>query len=175
MTPPPQQPLEFVALWSAHARQVYSYIFSLVANCNDADDVFQEASITLMQKFGEFDPATSFSAWACRVAYFKSLSHLKLRHPFEHLDEQLLDAIEETARRSSLEDDSRFEALGKCLSLLPPKDRQLVEMRYRKELTVEALAAKAGRNVSGVYKSLARIHDALLECIRRRLMEGGSS
>ena len=167
-----EKPLEFVTLWSLHARQVYSYIYSLVANCNDADDVFQETSITLMQKFADFQPNTSFSAWACRVAYFKSLDLLKRRRPFEHLDEELLEAIEEDVRRSAFETEPRFEALGHCLSLLSQKDRQLIDVRYNRELPVEAIAKKLDRNPSGVYKSLTRIHDMLLECIRRKLEQG---
>jgi RNA polymerase sigma-70 factor (ECF subfamily) len=172
---PSQQPLEFVALWSAHSRQMYSYIYSLVPNCTDADDVFQETSVTLMQKFDEFDPASSFSAWACRVAYFKVLSLLKKRRPFEHLDDEFLEAIETTVRQSSFEAEPRFDALSHCLEQLSPKDRKLIEARYHQDMAVEVVAQKLSRNPSGVYKSLTRIHDALLECIRRRLAKGESS
>src|SRR5262245_28464343 len=94
-----QGPVEFVTLWSAHSRRVYAYIYSLVANWSDADDIFQETSIVLMQKFQEFEPGTSFFAWACRVAYNKVLVHLKNRKSHEHIDERLLELIHDEAER----------------------------------------------------------------------------
>ena len=165
----PKASVEFVTFWGLHARQVFSYVYSLVGNRNDADDVFQETCITLIEKFEDFDPATSFSAWACRVAYFKSLNHLQSRRSHAHLDAEVLEAIDGTLRRSVLEDDFRFEALAECLSQLPAKDRDIIDLRYRKELPVEAVARKIGRTASAVYKSLSRIHTSLRECVRHRL------
>lgn len=169
------KPLEFVTLWSAHSRQVYSYIYSLIPDCNDADDIFQETTITLLEKFAEFDPASSFSAWACRVAYYKSLSFLKSRPKFEFLDDKLLDALEPLMRQSAFESDGRFDALGHCMSLLPPDDRKMVQLRYIQELSVKEVAERMGRDRSGIYKSLSRIHDVLLNCIRQKLAEEGHS
>lgn len=166
---------EFLRLWSEHARQVYAYIFSLVANCADADDVFQETSLTLMEKFGEFDRSTSFSAWACRVAYFKSLSLLKTRRVYSFLDASLLERIEPLIRETLTNSEDKFEALAHCLGKLSDKDRQLIKIRYQEERSVEDVAKQVGRQATGIYKSLRRIHEALLDCIRRRLAQGERS
>ena len=43
---------------------MYGYIFSLVRNRADAEDLLQETSITLREKFEQFDPETDFIPWA---------------------------------------------------------------------------------------------------------------
>ena len=170
-----QQPVEFVALWSEHSREVYAYIYALVFNSTDADDIFQETSITLFQKFHEFEPGTNFVGWAFRVAYHKVLQFLDRRRLLEHVDERLLEAIEEGAQRTSVLSESRFSALTECLGKLSAKDQKLIRLRYQKSASVKTVAEKIGRSAAMVYKSLARVHDSLLDCVRRRLEEGGSS
>ncbi len=53
---PTKSPSEFVSLWTVHARRVYAYIFSLVPNATDADDLLQETSLVLLTKFDEVGP-----------------------------------------------------------------------------------------------------------------------
>lgn len=42
-------------------------------------------------------------------------------------------------------------------------------MRYENEMSVKKIAERLERSVKSVYKRLARINDALLQCIRRAL------
>lgn len=163
--------LEFVALWTAHSRRVYAYIFSLVPNWSDADDLFQETSVVLMQKFAEFEPGSNFSAWACRVAYLKVCEFRKRRPAFAAGDELFLEAVQAEAERLA-EQDVHSEALSDCLARLAPKDRRLIELRYRGDYSVQSVAAEIGRSAAAVYKALARIHETLLECVRRKIAEG---
>lgn len=65
---PTQQSATFVALWSAHGPRVYSYIFSLVGSWPDADDVYQETSVVLLEKFDEFEPGTNFLSTPGRLS-----------------------------------------------------------------------------------------------------------
>lgn len=166
------QSAEFLALWSKHSKQIYAYIYSLVFNGPDADDVFQETSLILLQKFDEFEPGTNFTAWACRVAYLKVLKLLEHRHAPEFLDERLLEVLDQETHHSADDLDARIAALTQCLTRLNPRDRELITQRYEVGSTIDSLARKIGRSSSLVYKSLARIHDSLLECVRRRLAEG---
>jgi RNA polymerase sigma-70 factor (ECF subfamily) len=166
-----QTPVEFVTLWSAHSRRVYAYIYSLIANWSDADDIFQETTLVLMQKFDEFEPGTSFFAWACRVAYHKVLVHLKNRRFHEHIDEPLLEVLHDRAQALSEFETVRLSALSDCLNQLPKKDRQLIELRYHGSNSVESVAVAVGRSAWTVYKALGRIHEALLNCMRRKILE----
>lgn len=165
--------LEFVSLWTSHAPRVYAFIFSLVPNFADADDVLQETSVVLMRKFAEFQPGSNFFAWACRTAYLEVLESLRRHRAIEHLDESLLERVQVEAMRSIDQPDRHADALSACLEKLAAKDRRLITLRYHNNRPAAEVARTVGRSVSAVHKALARIHESLLDCIRRQLSAEG--
>src|SRR3954454_14146141 len=62
-----------------HQTQVFGYLYSLVRNLDDADDLFQQTCLVLWNKFDQFDPSKSFAAWACGVARFEVSNFLRSR------------------------------------------------------------------------------------------------
>src|SRR5436305_15293458 len=60
-----------VALLTRHQRQIFSYIYVLVPNRSDAEDLLQETSLVICEKFHEFREGTDFVAWACQIAYWR--------------------------------------------------------------------------------------------------------
>ena len=106
------------------------------------------------------------------MAQNKALKSLERRRLPEFLDEHLLETLASEAHHAADNLDQRLAALGVCMERLPVKDRDLVQSRYVGEISIEALAKELGRSESLVYKSLTRIHDTLLECVRRRLAKG---
>src|SRR4051812_34190449 len=60
-----------VALLTRHQRQIFSYIYVLVPNRADAEDLLQETSVVVCEKFHEFKEGTDFVAWACQIAYWR--------------------------------------------------------------------------------------------------------
>ena len=53
-----------IELFSSNYNRIKSFIFSLVPNTSDADDVMQETSRIIWEKFEEFEVGTNFLAWA---------------------------------------------------------------------------------------------------------------
>jgi RNA polymerase sigma-70 factor, ECF subfamily len=53
---------EFVRLFSQHARRLYAYLYLLLNNDVDADDVFQETSRVMWENFAQFTPGTHVAA-----------------------------------------------------------------------------------------------------------------
>src|SRR4051794_41905793 len=60
-----------MALMTRHQRQIFSYIYVLVHNRSDAEDLLQETSLVICEKFNEFKEGTDFVAWACQIAYWR--------------------------------------------------------------------------------------------------------
>ena len=58
-------------LMTRHQRQIFSYIYILVPNRSDAEDLLQETSLVICEKFHEFEEGTDFVAWACQIAYWR--------------------------------------------------------------------------------------------------------
>ena len=38
---------------------------------SDAEDILQETSLTICEKFSDFKEGTNFYSWACQIAYWK--------------------------------------------------------------------------------------------------------
>ena len=74
----------------------------------------------------------------------------------------------ESARLADLQ-----ELLDQCMDKLPPADRELLDLRYRSDLPVKALAAQLGRPLSTTYEALNRIRRNLVECVQRALSRAG--
>lgn len=106
----------FLPLWTQHQRRVFAYIFTLIPNRADAEDLLQETSLTLWEKFDDFEQGTDFVAWACQVAYWKVRNARRkyARSPIIH-DDDLLSSLSAKAISSQAAIDRRHDALAFCL------------------------------------------------------------
>ena len=55
---------ELMRLMTQHQRRIFSYIYTLVPYRADAEDILQETSLVVCEKFGQFKIGTDFAAWA---------------------------------------------------------------------------------------------------------------
>ncbi len=171
------RPLDFAERLRAHQVQVFGYIYSLVRNFDDADDLFQQASLAMWHKFDQFDPSRSFVAWACGVARFEVANFLRARsrqrlYFSDDLSLLLVDAQEREAAGVDGAEERR-EALARCMARLRGADRELVEACYGESGRVSEVAKGRGRSPQSLHNSLKRIRRALFECVRRAVEPGG--
>jgi RNA polymerase sigma-70 factor (ECF subfamily) len=168
----------FLRLFLQNERRLYAYILTLLPNRADADDVLQEASLVLWDKFDERHPPDDFAAWGCRIAYFKVLDFCKKSQRSRvHFSQAMMERIAETAvgQSATLQLDERREALVGCIEKLNPGDRTLLTHRFAEGATTQSTAAQVGRSVDAVYKALAKIRQALFDCVTRTLAQEGYS
>jgi RNA polymerase sigma-70 factor, ECF subfamily len=159
-----------MTLMTRHQRQVFSYIYVLVPNRNDAEDLLQETSLLICEKFHEFREGTDFVAWACQIAYWRiRYSRQKFARSKVVFDQEIVDVVAKTAGNMTEELDDRHEALARCLEKLHPRDRDLLLARYEPGGGVEEAARRSGRTVPTAYKALARLRKLLLDCVSTRL------
>ena len=165
-----------MALMTRHQRQIFSYIYVLVPNRSDAEDLLQETSLVICEKFHEFREGTDFVAWACQIAYWRVRnSRQKFARSKIVFDQGIVDVVAQTAGSMADELDDRHEALGRCLEKLHPRDRELLIARYEPGGGVEEAARRSGRTVTTAYKALARLRKLLLDCVSTRLASEGAA
>jgi RNA polymerase sigma-70 factor (ECF subfamily) len=174
---PPKAREAFLRLFLRSEPRLYAYLYTLVQNRADADDLLQEAGITMWEKFDPGHPPDDFTAWGCRIAYFKVLDHRK-RHARSRVtfSQDILDRIAETAaeQASALQLDERREALSDCIGRLKPRERELLSRRMGEGDGIEAAAEAVGCTVAAAYKSLSRIRRMLFECVTRKVAAAGA-
>src|SRR5438445_9761124 len=87
-----------MALMTRHQRQIFSYIYVLVPDRNDAEDLLQETSLVICEKFNQFAEGTDFVAWACQIAYWRvRYSRQKYARSKVVFDQEIVDVIAQTA------------------------------------------------------------------------------
>src|SRR6185436_5305722 len=62
---------ELVLLMTQHQRRIFAYIYTLVPDRHAAEDILQETSLVICEKFHEFKTGTDFVAWANQIAWWQ--------------------------------------------------------------------------------------------------------
>ncbi len=159
---------QFLERFTKDGRRIYGYIVTLLPNWADVDDVFQDTSRVLWEKFAEFEPGTDFFAWACRVAQYEVMSFRKRQQRSKLIfSDDFLRTVAELAERRADLLNAQHQALLDCLSRLKDNERQLIRRRYAPGETTKSVAKALGRSRDAIYKAIARIQDKLLDCVRR--------
>lgn len=164
---------EFVELYAAYESRLRVYVLSLVPRWSDAEEISQRCSLILWKKFGQFEPGTSFYAWACQIALFevKEFRRKTARERVVFSDE-FVDSVADRAIKMEEQFPERAKALQKCVQQLPKHQRELLRLRYDERLSVILVAKMLNKPIKGVYKALSRIRQALYLCINARLETG---
>jgi len=163
---------EFVDLFSGHARRIYGYVYTMLPRWADADDVFQETSRVLWQKFGEYQSGTSFFAWARQVARYQVLFFRQQQHRSRvTFSDAFLDAVAVAAAENTERLEAEQRALAECMEKLKARERDIILSRFTPEATTRSVAARLGMTTGAVYKSLGRIQATLLKCIEEAMNE----
>ena len=168
--PEPSKTDEFLELYAAAQRRIYAYIRAQVLSSADADDVLQDATTVLWRKFEQYQPGSDFVRWACRVARFEVLAYHRHRKRLRTIfSDDVIDAVAEKVLELSETAVTRAEALDDCVQLLPPRDRELLNLKYQSSQSVKQIATAVCRTESAVYKALQRIHEELFDCVEAKL------
>ena len=161
----------FFRLYLQSQRRLYAYILMLVPNCSDADDILQQTSSIMWEKFDTFEPGSNFGAWAVQIAKFLIMDHFKKQKRSRVIfKDSLLETFAESAIDFTRNIDKRLAFLRKCVEKLSFGDRNLIAERYERGQKIKDIAEKSNRSVHGLYKTINRIHHSLLNCVRRHML-----
>ena len=69
----------FDMLWQKYSSRIYSLVYNMTSNHEDANDLAQEAFIKGFQALKSFKGGSSFYTWVYRIAVNKTINFLKQR------------------------------------------------------------------------------------------------
>jgi RNA polymerase sigma-70 factor, ECF subfamily len=161
----------FAELITRHQSDLYGYIYAVLRNWEDTDDLFQSVCMVLWSKFGSFQPGTNFFAWARQTAKMKISEYLRRRRSPNCLAEKLVDILAETTSDpyGPADAEEYLVALRHCREKLAIEDDELLQLRYVEELSTVEIADRLRRLRQSVSRSLIRIRRWLFECIELEL------
>ena len=166
----PERHSLFAELITRHQSELYGYIYAIVRNWEDTDDLYQSVGLVLWSKFDSFQPGTSFFAWARQTAKIEVSNFLRRKCSSNYLAKKLRDVLAETSLESDDADAETYLAvLRNCRKKLTAADDELLQLRYVEDLNTIEIANRQQRLQQSVSRSLNRIRRWLFECIRLEL------
>jgi RNA polymerase sigma-70 factor, ECF subfamily len=165
---------EFVRLLSEHRHVLFNYILCVVQTLPDAEDVFQQTTLSLWNNFHQFHPNSDFQAWAIRFARYRVLNFVRSkRRQRVFFSDKIIEQLAENSLETADDQELRLRALAACRKKLSPVDQTLLEYCYGRCDTIREAAIQLGRPLGAVYESLWRVRRALHACIKQTLTKEG--
>jgi len=137
--------LAMQVLFARHHVRVYRFVLRLVRDQWKAEDLISEVFLDVWRQADRFEARSTVSTWLLAIARFKALSALR-RKPDEELDEESAAAIEDDADdpEVALAKKDRSAVIRKCLTGLSAEHREIIDLVYYHDKSVEEVAEIVG-------------------------------
>jgi RNA polymerase sigma-70 factor (ECF subfamily) len=128
-------------LYSRHSTRVYRFLQRMVRNETKAEDLMSDVFLDVWQQAGRFEGRSSVSTWVLSIARFKALSSFRQRQ-HDELDSEAEEAIPDDADNPEviLQKTGKASALQRCLLQLSAAHREVIDLVYYHERTVEEVS-----------------------------------
>ncbi len=139
------------ALYQRHNVRVHRFILRLTNDPSVAEDLVSEVFFDVWRQADKFRTQSQVSTWLMSIARHKALSALRRRSD-EQLDEHMAAAIEDPADdpETLVRNEDRSTVVQACLSQLSAPHREVIDLVYYHEKSVDEVARIVGIPASTV-------------------------
>ena len=129
-------------LYARHNIRVYRFILRMLRDATAAEDLVSQVFLDVWRTAGQFEGRSQVSTWLLSIARFKALTALRHRR-FEDIDQNEVMDIADGADtpEASLDRSNTSAILRSCIAQLSPAHREIIDLVYYHEMSVE----EAGR------------------------------
>lgn len=153
-------------IFARYYRLVFATAWRVLRDAGEAEDLTQSVFFEISRKASHFDPAKGpLNKWILTLAYHRSLnrkSYLMTRQFYKgHLDLIGENGEELWSTSLMLPAQEAARLVNECLGLLDPRQRQVLELVFFKELTFREIAEQTQQTFGNVrnqyYRGLKRL------------------
>ncbi len=155
----------FEAIFQRYERQIYGFIYRMMGNPDDANDLTQECFIRAYRALGQTSDDLNVSAWLHRIASNACLDVLRRRQrirwlPWEtHKHEQLLHGRSfDDPERNVISHETQV-AVQQALIRMSPRNRMALVLREYEAMSCEDIGQIMGLSRSAVKSVLFRARE----------------
>ncbi|MFI4959956.1 MAG: sigma-70 family RNA polymerase sigma factor [Hyphomicrobiales bacterium] len=166
--------LAMQVLFARHHVRVYRFVLRLVRNEATAEDLISEVFLDVWRQAGKFEGRSAVSTWMLSIARFKALSTLR-RKPEQELDDKTAEQIEDHADNPevALSKKDKAAVLRQALSKLSAEHREIVDLVYYHEKSVEEVAGIVGIPEATVKTRMFYARKKLSELLKEQGIDRG--
>ena len=166
--------LAMQVLFARHHVRVYRFVLRMVRNEATAEDLISEVFLDVWRQAEKFEGRSTVSTWMLSIARFKALSALRRRSD-EQLDDETAGAIEDQADdpEIALAKKDKGAVLRQCLTKLSAEHREIVDLVYYHEKSVEEVAGIVGIPEATVKTRMFYARKKLSELLKEQGIDRG--
>ncbi len=177
--------MAFRELVERYQNKVFSIIYGILRNRNDAEDISQQVFTKIYSSIGNFDSRSSLLTWIYKITVNECYDYLRKKRvrklvyesDINEDDSRLMENSEVTQDRNVAVDTqlAQRDLLLKILDKISDEDRALILLKEVEGHSVEELAQRTGMNENTVKVKLFRARQKLLKAAQRLLKKPGSA
>ena len=166
--------LAMQVLFARHHVRIYRFVLRMVRNEATAEDLISEVFLDVWRQADKFEGRSMVSTWMLSIARFKALSAMRRRGE-EELDDETVDAIEDQADdpEVALAKKDKGAVLRQCLAKLSTEHREIVDLVYYHEKSVEEVAQIVGIPEATVKTRMFYARKKLSELLKEQGIDRG--
>jgi RNA polymerase sigma-70 factor (ECF subfamily) len=132
-------------LFLRHRTAVYRFVLRLVSDRAIAEDIVSEVFIELWRSAARFEGRAQLSTWLLAIARYRALSTMRRRVDLP-LDDGIAETVPDDAATAEegLDVAERSALLQQCLAQLSPAHRDVIDLVYYHEQSVDQVSAILG-------------------------------
>jgi RNA polymerase sigma-70 factor, ECF subfamily len=133
--------LAMQVLFARHRTAIYRWLLRFVGNETVAEDLVSDVFLDVWRQAGRFEGRAAVSTWLLSIARFKALS-ARRRRPDAELDEVIEATVADPTDDPEvmLEKKNRDELVREALTTLSSEHREIIDLVYYHEKSVEECA-----------------------------------
>lgn len=137
--------LAMQALFARHNLRIYRFVLRMVGDNGQAEDLTSEVFLSVWQQAHRFEARSAVTTWLLAIARYKALAELR-RRPQAASSERESTDISDPADTPDVafEIKHRGEILRKCLARLSREHREVIDLVYYHEKSVQEVAEIIG-------------------------------
>ncbi|WP_439371818.1 sigma-70 family RNA polymerase sigma factor [Bradyrhizobium sp. PMVTL-01] len=132
-------------LYCRHNVRVYRFILRIVRDVTTAEDLVSQVFLDVWRTAGQFQGRSQVSTWLLSIARFKALTAMRQRR-FEDIDQEDVRQIPDDCDtpETSLDRSDTSAILRACVAKLSPAHREIINLVYYHEKSVEEVGQIIG-------------------------------
>jgi RNA polymerase sigma-70 factor, ECF subfamily len=160
-------------LFQRHNVRVYRFVLRLIGNESLAEEIVGEVFLNVWRHAGTFEGRCQVATWLLSLARNKAISVLRRRSE-THLDDDTAATIADPGddAETVLDKKNRSRIIRECLTRLSPSHREIIDLAYYHEKSVDEVAQIVGAPKSTVKTRMFYARSHLAKMLAAAGLEG---
>jgi RNA polymerase sigma factor (sigma-70 family) len=171
--------LAYKKLMRKYHDAIFSFIFRMIRNREQVEDLTQEAFIKAFGSLGKFNEEYAFSTWLYKIATNNCIDYIRKRKlqvysidkPIDSKDSDIPFELPDESYEADQDiiSDQRAVLLNQAIAKLPEKYRKVIQLRHVEERSYEEIAEKLKLPIGTVKAHIFRARELLYKQLRHKI------